>query len=63
MKPYIVDSIQSPELETLRQTEPEELDRAVSEETADGVTQLMIATVEGTSTECPAPPDRQRSRA
>ena len=30
MKPYIVDSIQSPELETLKQTEPEELDRAVS---------------------------------
>ena len=53
MKPYIVDSIQSPELETLRQTEPEELDRAVSEETADGVTQLMIATVEGTSNGVP----------
>jgi peptidoglycan glycosyltransferase len=49
MKPYIVDSIQSPELETLKQTEPEELDRAVSEETADGLTQLMVATVEGTS--------------
>ena len=29
MKPYIVDSIQSPELETLEQTEPEELDRGV----------------------------------
>ncbi len=49
MKPYIVDAIQSPELETLRQTEPEELGSAVSEETADGLTQLMIATVEGTS--------------
>ena len=49
MKPYIVDSIQSPELETLKQTEPEELGSAVSEETADGLTQLMIATVEGTS--------------
>jgi len=46
MKPYIVDSIQSPELETLRQTEPEELGRAVSQETADGVTQLMVDTVD-----------------
>jgi penicillin-binding protein A len=45
MKPYIVDSIQSPELETLRQTEPDELDQAVSAETADQVTQLMIDTV------------------
>ena len=49
MKPYLVDSIQSPELETLRQTEPEELGEAVSAETADGLTQLMVATVEGTS--------------
>ncbi len=53
MKPYIVDSIQSPELETLKQTEPEELGDAVSPETADGLTQLMVATVEGTSTGVP----------
>jgi peptidoglycan glycosyltransferase len=46
MKPYIVDSIQSPELETLRQTEPEELSQAVSSETADQVTQLMVDTVD-----------------
>jgi peptidoglycan glycosyltransferase len=45
MKPYIVDSIQSPELETLRQTEPDELDQAVSADTADQVTQLMVDTV------------------
>jgi peptidoglycan glycosyltransferase len=45
MKPYIVDSIQSPELETLKQAEPEELGRAISAETADQVTQLMIDTV------------------
>ncbi len=45
MKPYIVDSIQSPELETLKQTEPEELDRATSAETAAQVTQLMVDTV------------------
>jgi penicillin-binding protein A len=45
MKPYLVDSIQSPELETLKQTEPEELGRAISAESADQVTQLMIDTV------------------
>ncbi|HEX5089743.1 MAG TPA: penicillin-binding protein 2 [Nocardioides sp.] len=45
MKPYIVDSIQSPELETLRQTEPEELHQATSSATADQVTQLMVDTV------------------
>jgi penicillin-binding protein A len=46
MKPYIVDSIQSPELETLKKTEPEEYNRAISAETADQVTQLMVDTVE-----------------
>lgn len=46
MKPYLVDSIQSPELETIKQTEPEELDEAVSAETADGLTRLMVATVD-----------------
>ena len=46
MRPYIVDSIQSPELETLRQTEPEELGQAVESSTADGLTQLMVDTVE-----------------
>lgn len=51
MKPYLVDSIQSPELETLQQTEPEELDEAVSPETAAGLTQMMVATVDsGTAT-------------
>ena len=45
MKPYIVESIQSPELETLKQTEPEEFNRAISAETADQVTQLMVDTV------------------
>jgi penicillin-binding protein A len=51
MKPYLVDSIQSPELETLKQTEPEEYNRAISPETADQVTQLMVDTVNsGTAT-------------
>ena len=35
----------SPELETLRQTEPEEYNQAISPETADQVTQLMVDTV------------------
>ena len=30
MRPYIVDEVQSPELEVLEQTEPEELTEAVS---------------------------------
>jgi penicillin-binding protein A len=46
MKPYIVDSIQSPELETLQQTEPEKLHDAVSPTTADQLTDLMTYTVE-----------------
>ena len=46
MRPYLVDSIQSPELETLKQTEPEELSEAVSADTADQLTQLMVETVE-----------------
>jgi len=46
MRPYIVDSIQSPSLETLRQTEPEELGEAVTPEVADGLTQLLVSTVE-----------------
>jgi peptidoglycan glycosyltransferase len=46
MKPYIVDSIQSPELETLRKAEPEDYSQAISAETADQVTQLMVDTVE-----------------
>jgi peptidoglycan glycosyltransferase len=53
MKPYLVDSIQSPELETLKQTEPEEFSEAVSADTANDLTQLMVATVEGTSTGVP----------
>jgi peptidoglycan glycosyltransferase len=49
MRPYIVDEVQSPDLDVLKQTEPEELGEAVSASTADQVTQLMVATVEGTA--------------
>jgi peptidoglycan glycosyltransferase len=46
MRPYIVDEVQSPTFEVLRQTEPEELSKAVSTSTADQVTDLMVYTVE-----------------
>jgi peptidoglycan glycosyltransferase len=59
MKPYLVDSIQSPELETLKQTEPEEYSQAISAETADQVTQLMVDTVNSGTAEPGAIPGVQ----
>ena len=47
MKPYLVDEVQSPELDVLRQAEPEEFRRAVSASTASELTELMVATVDG----------------
>jgi peptidoglycan glycosyltransferase len=47
MKPYLVDEVQSPELDVLRQAEPEEFRRAVSASTAAELTELMVATVDG----------------
>jgi peptidoglycan glycosyltransferase len=50
MRPYLVDQVQSPTFEVLRQTEPEELSTAVSASTADQLTDLMVYTVdEGTA--------------
>jgi penicillin-binding protein A len=46
MRPYLVDEVQSPTFEVLRQTEPEELSEAVSTSTADQLTDLMVYTVE-----------------
>lgn len=46
MRPYVVDQVQSPNLEVLRQTQPEELSEAVSASTADQLTDLMVYTVE-----------------
>jgi peptidoglycan glycosyltransferase len=46
MRPYLVDQVQSPTFEVLRQTEPEELSEAVSASTADQLTDLMVYTVE-----------------
>jgi peptidoglycan glycosyltransferase len=50
MKPYLVDEVQSADLQTLDKTEPSELSRAVSPTTANELTKLMVATVnEGTA--------------
>jgi peptidoglycan glycosyltransferase len=46
MRPYLVSELQSPSFEVLKQTEPEELSQAVSAETADQLTELMVFTVE-----------------
>ncbi len=50
MRPYIVNEVQSPDLDA-EVTEPEELSRAVSEETARTLADVMVSTVdEGTAT-------------
>ncbi len=50
MKPYLVDEVQSADLQTLDKTDPSELSRAVSPTTANELTKLMVATVnEGTA--------------
>ncbi|MBB6627905.1 penicillin-binding protein 2 [Nocardioides sp. KIGAM211] len=46
MKPYLVDEVQSPELDVLKKTEPSELSQAVSASTASELTKLMVSTVD-----------------
>ena len=46
MRPYLVDAVLTPELDVLPKTEPEELSQAVSAETADVLTDLMVSTVD-----------------
>ncbi len=46
MKPYLVDEVQSPELDVLDKTQPSELSRAVSASTASELTKLLVATVD-----------------
>ncbi|WP_435741784.1 peptidoglycan D,D-transpeptidase FtsI family protein [Nocardioides sp. SYSU DS0663] len=51
MRPYLVDEVLSADYDVLDKTEPDELSEAVSPQTADQVTDLMVATVEeGTAT-------------
>ncbi|MFC6286993.1 peptidoglycan D,D-transpeptidase FtsI family protein [Nocardioides sp. GCM10027113] len=45
MRPYVVDEVRSPELDVLEKTEPTELSRAVSPETASALTEMLVSTV------------------
>ncbi|HEU4811481.1 MAG TPA: penicillin-binding protein 2 [Nocardioides sp.] len=46
MKPYLVDEVQSPELDVLDKTEPSELSAAMSSSNASELTKLLVATVD-----------------
>lgn len=46
MRPYSVAAVRSADLEVVDQTEPEELGRAVSQATADLLTEMMVAVVD-----------------
>jgi len=46
MKPYLVDEVQSPELDVLDKTDPTDLSQAVSASTASELTKLMVSTVD-----------------
>ncbi len=45
MRPYLVDEVQSPELDVLDKTGPSELSRAMSASSASELTKLLVATV------------------
>ena len=45
-KPYVVDEVLSPDLETLDKTDDSDLSRAVSASTADEITTMMVNTVD-----------------
>ncbi len=45
-RPYVVDEIQSAEYDVLEKTDDDDFSQAVSPETAEDLTQLMVATVE-----------------
>ena len=47
MKPYLVKSIQAPDLTTIDQTDPEKLGNPISEEVAGQLDQMMTAVVTG----------------
>ncbi|MCL8026740.1 peptidoglycan D,D-transpeptidase FtsI family protein [Nocardioides bruguierae] len=46
MKPYLVDEVQSPDFESIETTDPETLSQAVSSDTADQLTDMMVSTVD-----------------
>jgi peptidoglycan glycosyltransferase len=49
MRPYLVDSVQAPDLTVVDQTDPEEMSRPVSREVADQLTGMMTSVVENGS--------------
>lgn len=46
MKPYLVDTVRAADLTVVSQTDPEELSTAVSPQTAEGLTRMMVGVVE-----------------
>jgi peptidoglycan glycosyltransferase len=48
MRPYLVDSLKGPDLANISATAPQEERRAVSQEVADTLTDLMVAAEQGT---------------
>jgi peptidoglycan glycosyltransferase len=56
MKPYVVDTVRSPNLKVLDKTQPERYSEAVSPETARKLQDMMISTVgSGTATSAQIP--------
>ena len=56
MKPYLVDEVQSSDYDVLDKTQPQELSQAISPQTADELTQMMIEVVDrGTGTTAQIP--------
>ena len=56
MKPYIVQQVRSPDLQTLQEADPQVLHQAVSGQVADELTQMMVDVVDsgtGTNTQIP----------
>jgi peptidoglycan glycosyltransferase len=46
MRPYLVDSVQAPDLSVIDQTEPDELSEPISADVADQLTEMMTSVVE-----------------
>jgi len=56
MQPYLVEQLRAPDFSVIDQTEPEEIDRAVSEDVAGQLTEMMRSVVEegsGTGAQVP----------
>jgi peptidoglycan glycosyltransferase len=49
MHPYLVDQVRAPDLSVIDETDPDELSRAVSEDVANQLTEMMLSVVENGS--------------